>query len=135
MSNTYNNEYARNRNYRNKFFQKYKYDKYRCAYCGKKLKKNKLVIDHIIPVNKVQNSFFARFLLKLISRNGVNDYNNLVVSCSKCNLKKGAKIKLRYILKGITGKYPCGITIRRLFKFIALLTVILYLSNIIFHMI
>lgn len=135
MSNTYNNEYARNRNYRNKFFQKYKYDKYRCAYCGKKLKKNKLVIDHIIPVNKVQNSFFARFLLKLISRNGVNDYNNLVVSCSKCNLKKGTKIKLKYILKGITGKYPCGITIRRLFKFITLLTIILYLSNIIFHMI
>lgn len=130
-SNTYDNEYARNRNYRNKFFQLYSSKKYRCAYCGKRLHKDKVVIDHIISVNKVQTSICSKLLLKTISKNGVNDYNNLVCSCQKCNLKKGTTTKLKYLLKGITGKYPSGITIRRFFALLTIFVLIVYISNII----
>lgn len=131
QSNTYDDKYARNRNYRKKFFQLYSSKKYRCAYCGKKLHKEMLVIDHIISVNKVQTSIFSKLLLKLISKNGVNDYNNLVCCCQKCNLKKGTKTKLKFIIRGITGKYPFGITIRRTFKLLTIVVFITYILNIV----
>lgn len=45
-----------------------------CVYCGEK--PWQLHIDHVIPV----------------SRGGMNTYGNLVVACSHCNCRKGAKI-------------------------------------------
>lgn len=47
----------------------YKRDGYECVYCGSS--KN-LTLDHVIPK----------------SRGGSNEWNNLVTSCFKCNLKK-----------------------------------------------
>lgn len=47
----------------------YKRDGHQCVYCGSH--KN-LTIDHVLPK----------------SRGGTNDWNNLVTSCVKCNLKK-----------------------------------------------
>lgn len=48
-------------------------DNYTCQYCGKKLKRIKLNIDHVIPR----------------SRGGVTVWENVVTSCHACNLKKG----------------------------------------------
>lgn len=61
-------------------------DNFKCEYCGSKKGTHNNVIlhvDHIIPVSK----------------GGKNNICNLVTSCEKCNLGKGAKILVngRYI--------------------------------------
>ena len=48
-------------------------DKGQCQYCSKKLNKGRFTLDHVIPKSK----------------GGKTDWNNLVVSCEKCNIKKG----------------------------------------------
>lgn len=50
----------------------YKRDNYTCVYCGST---RQLTLDHVIPKSK----------------GGKNDWNNLVTSCQKCNLKKSNK--------------------------------------------
>jgi len=55
---------------RDAVFDKYKY---RCAICTSK---KKLEIDHIVPV----------------SRGGTDDFNNLQLLCSRCNLEKSNMI-------------------------------------------
>lgn len=52
-------------------------DKFTCKYCGNKATENiKLHVDHVIPVSK----------------GGTDDLNNLVTSCSECNIGKSDKI-------------------------------------------
>ena len=51
----------------------YKRDKNKCQYCGST---KSLTIDHVIPR----------------SRGGKDTWENLVVACSPCNVKKGDKI-------------------------------------------
>lgn len=53
-----------------------KRDKRRCRYCGIRVNKHTLVIDHVIPW----------------SRGGRNTDDNLVVACVKCNTKKGTNL-------------------------------------------
>jgi 5-methylcytosine-specific restriction endonuclease McrA len=48
-------------------------DGYRCQYCGTEFASSDLTIDHIIPT----------------SRNGGNDWLNVVASCRPCNMRKG----------------------------------------------
>jgi hypothetical protein len=51
----------------------YKRDKHKCQYCGAT---KKLTIDHVIPR----------------SRGGDDSWENLVVACSSCNVKKSDKL-------------------------------------------
>ena len=51
----------------------YKRDKNKCQYCGST---KSLTIDHVIPK----------------SRGGDDSWENLVVACSPCNVKKGDKL-------------------------------------------
>ena len=53
--------------------QIYKRDKNTCQYCGSK---SKLTLDHVIPKSK----------------GGLDTWDNLVVACSSCNVKKGDKL-------------------------------------------
>jgi len=61
-------------------------DHYKCAYCGKKFKRDNLTIDHIIPK----------------SRGGNNSWKNTITSCKPCNNSKAnrtpreAGLKLLY---------------------------------------
>lgn len=48
----------------------YERDGHKCQYCGST---RKLTIDHIVPKSK----------------GGTDDWDNLVVACSSCNIKKG----------------------------------------------
>lgn len=48
-------------------------DRNQCQYCGKVLPKQELTIDHVIPR----------------SRGGKDSWDNLVLACLQCNLKKG----------------------------------------------
>lgn len=54
-------------------------DNYKCQYCGIELCKQSCTIDHIIP-----KSYFP-------SKKLANKWDNLVISCYKCNHKKGRK--------------------------------------------
>lgn len=62
----------------------FKRDNYQCVYCGSR---KELTLDHVIPK----------------SRGGLNDWTNLVTSCSKCNVKKAdrtpeeARMKMRQL--------------------------------------
>lgn len=51
----------------------YKRDKNKCQYCGST---KSLTIDHVIPKSK----------------GGEDTWENLVVACSSCNVKKGDKL-------------------------------------------
>jgi CRISPR/Cas system Type II protein with McrA/HNH and RuvC-like nuclease domain len=61
----------------------YRRDNYQCVYCGSK---RELTLDHVIPKSK----------------GGGNNWENLVTSCSKCNVKKAdrtpeeAKMKMSH---------------------------------------
>jgi 5-methylcytosine-specific restriction endonuclease McrA len=50
-------------------------DQYQCQYCGRRPNQRDLNVDHIIPR----------------SRGGLDSWENLVVSCRACNLRKGRR--------------------------------------------
>lgn len=116
----YDDKYERSAEYRKEFFKRNNKESYRCAYCGRKIKRNETTIDHIIPVRKAQKNTISKLLLKVIHNKTVNDYNNLTPCCSKCNKRKGQRVSLKYIYKGITGKTSSGITVRRICFFVSL---------------
>jgi 5-methylcytosine-specific restriction endonuclease McrA len=51
-------------------------DNFTCQYCGKEFDAKNLTCDHIVPK----------------SRGGITEWNNIVTSCTGCNLKKGDKL-------------------------------------------
>ncbi|MEA3423960.1 MAG: HNH endonuclease signature motif containing protein [Bacillota bacterium] len=65
-----------------KKIKKYIYirDEGKCFHCGKKLEINQVNIDHYQPKSK----------------DGVDDYFNLVLSCKRCNKYKGTTIPKDY---------------------------------------
>lgn len=99
----YRVEYERAANYRQIFFLRTQ-GPYRCRYCNKKLAKNRIYVDHIIPVAKVQKNIFARILLRIEGCREVNDIRNLAPACSSCNSQKSDKIGL-WPLRAWLGKY------------------------------
>lgn len=51
-------------------------DDHRCQYCGKVPKKEELTIDHVLPRSK----------------GGKTTWENVVLACIRCNMKKGSKL-------------------------------------------
>lgn len=99
----YKVEYERANNYRQVFFARTE-GPYRCRYCNKKLTKQNLYVDHIIPVNKSQTTRSAKILLHLKRCNSVNDIKNLAPACKYCNLRKSNKMGI-WVVRGWLGKY------------------------------
>lgn len=60
----------------------------RCAYCGKHLKPGEETIDHIRP----------------LSLGGTDEWDNLALSCRKCNGSKSSKELAPWTIKQIKGK-------------------------------
>lgn len=50
-------------------------DKNTCQYCGRKMPKTELTLDHVIPR----------------SRGGIDSWDNLVLACMHCNVQKGCR--------------------------------------------
>ena len=50
-------------------------DQHTCQYCARKFSKSELTIDHVLPR----------------SRGGRDTWDNLVLACVKCNIKKGSR--------------------------------------------
>jgi 5-methylcytosine-specific restriction endonuclease McrA len=50
-------------------------DKNTCQYCGRRMPKSELTMDHVIPR----------------SRGGIDSWDNLVLACMICNVRKGSR--------------------------------------------
>ena len=100
-------KYARNNSYRDTFFKNNNKMQYKCAYCGKKLKRNDVVVDHILPVQKMMDSSKTRSMARLFGIYETNCVRNLAPSCSKCNKKKSSKTGL-WVLRGLIGRHEFG---------------------------
>lgn len=61
-------------------------DKFKCQYCGRKPDRSDLTIDHIIPR----------------SRGGVSSWENCVLACVSCNLRKANKTPREASMKLLT---------------------------------
>lgn len=99
----YEEKWARSTDYRREFIKNNKAP-YRCRYCNRKLKQKYMVVDHVIPVNKVKNSLFARLLINIQGMDSVNDIKNLVASCKRCNSAKSDKMGL-WLIRAYLGRY------------------------------
>ena len=101
-------EYERSSNYRYRFLKENLGDKgdgsiYHCAYCGRKLTKDTLRVDHIISVASVQKTKKGRRSLAKYGLKDVNDLDNLTASCQRCNDLKSEKGGL-WIIRGRVGR-------------------------------
>lgn len=99
----YEEAYARSGNYRREFIHAYP-GPWRCRYCHRRLKEEKMEVDHLMPVAKAQNSKWAQSVLKMQGIANVNDVKNLVPSCHRCNNRKRDKAGLWYV-RGFLGRY------------------------------
>ena len=99
----YDKRWSRSGNYRSEFF-KHNHGPYRCAYCGRKLKADKIEVDHFIPVAKAKSSKWARAVLWANSIYDVNNYRNLVAACHRCNQAKSDKLG-RWVIIGSFGRF------------------------------
>lgn len=84
-----NAKYKRDETYRTRYIAAHppNHGKYRCVYCGRRIPKEKMQVDHVIAVNRVKKNW----LYRLCVPNGINELDNLVCSCAKCNKRKGDK--------------------------------------------
>ena len=99
-------EYTRSTNYRETFFKNNRplpHSRYRCAYCGRKLNKKDITVDHIFPVNRLSYDLKARKMAKNFGITGANEAKNLVAACQSCNSRKGKKMG-GWIYRGFLGK-------------------------------
>ena len=121
----YQEEYARNTNYRGMFFRQTE-GPYRCRYCNRRLKEEDVIVDHIIPVNQAMNSKKAQRILKRHHIDNVNQLENLVAACYDCNEEKGTQLG-QWVQKGFHGfwKYYLYRTLLTVVKII-LLSIIIY---------
>ena len=118
----YKKEWSRSGNYRDTFFQTYD-PPYRCRYCHRKLQKQNIEVDHLVPVARAKKSAYARILLRIQGIRNVNDERNLVASCHRCNARKSDKMGLWYI-KGRLGKYKAYWVVHYILIIILLIAVI-----------
>ena len=127
-------EYTRSNDYRKIFFVNNRplpNGKYRCAYCGKQLAKQKVTVDHIFPVKKMSESKKVRRHAKTFGINGVNDVKNLCAACMRCNKRKSANMGL-WTFRGFIGKSEMIWKIRILLRWIVIFSIIaggMYLCN------
>ena len=75
---------------------------YRCVYCGRKLPKEKITVDHIFPIHEMETSAAVRRRAALHGIKGSNDVKNLCAACRRCNLRKGTHMG-RWIRKAFLG--------------------------------
>lgn len=92
--------------YRKRFFERYRPafgDYYFCSYCGRPVKKDRVTVDHLYPVDRVKTSRSLRRRLEKCGYDSVNDPKNLVPACRSCNSRKGTKTGL-WIIAGSLGR-------------------------------
>lgn len=121
--------YQRSKNYRYEFIKNNSgylgdYNHYHCVYCGRKISKEEMQVDHVVSVYQAKHSILARLFLKINGINDVNDPKNLVSSCAKCNKKKG-KYSNGWVISAIIGKNYKLWKMRKMFRFLLLIIFII----------
>ena len=101
---SFDKRYERATNYRGQFLKENNRRRYRCAYCGKRIKKENMEVDHLIPVAKAKTSWFVRFWLQICGIRNVNDTRNLVAACMPCNRRKSDSMGV-WVIKGSIGRF------------------------------
>lgn len=103
--NLINSNYERGSAYRRTFFSANSgiHNHYFCAYCGRYIPKNKITVDHIIPIYSVKYSTVKQKILKLFGIDNINCEKNLTPACFHCNRQKGTKGGV-WIIRGFVGK-------------------------------
>lgn len=125
---SYDSKYERSGNYRSTYF-KFNKAPYRCAYCGRRLKRENLEVDHLVPVAKAKSNMLVKFYLALCGIPNINDKRNLVSSCMRCNRRKSDKIGT-WVLRGSIGRHKSIWYIRDGVMLCAGLSLLIYaLSN------
>ncbi|SDB27461.1 HNH endonuclease [Eubacterium oxidoreducens] len=100
-------KFDRGTHYRQDYFDAHPPDvknRYFCIYCGRLLKKEKVEVDHIIPVYRARKSKRVQRRLKRKGFDGVNDVRNLGASCKRCNRTKSANMGL-WVVRGYLGQH------------------------------
>lgn len=98
--------YSRSSGYRKAFFRTRKPfvgNLYFCVYCGRLIPLEKVIVDHIVPVNKAERSRRVQRKLERKGFEGVNDPGNLGACCNKCNIAKGEQMGL-WSYRGFIGQ-------------------------------
>ena len=124
----YKKQYARSSHYREVFFRENtpKDGTFHCVYCGRKLTKSEVHIDHVIPVGAAKQG--GRAARMLAGRN-VNDPSNLVAACYKCNKAKADSYSYLWCLRASLGQNPGYFRIRTVLRILliaAALFVLIY---------
>ena len=101
-------QYVRSGSYRGVFFTHEKGDRgngkvYHCAYCGRRLKRKNVTVDHVIPVSAAQKTRMGRAAMSFWGIRNVNDPANLVAACERCNSRKADSGGL-WIVRGFLGR-------------------------------
>ena len=123
----FDEKYDRSTNYRQMFIKANPAEKYRCVYCGKLVSKDRMTVDHVIPVALAKKS--KKYQKKLKTKNGVNDLSNLVPSCWKCNKKKGASASKWWRLKATVGRYNAYWAMRLILILVLVLILIVIVAK------
>ena len=130
----YNNEYGeRSQDYRKTFFQNNKPDrfgKYRCAYCGKRFKRQDITVDHLYPVAVVSKDLALQNKLKRKGINSLNAKENLVAACWTCNKAKGTQMG-SWIRKGKRGRHKLYWVLRKVGFSLIILAVLGFIAGLV----
>ena len=126
---SFDKRYDRGTNYRGDFLKDNHYKKrYRCAYCGKRIKKENMEVDHLIPVSKAKTHSSVRLWLQLCGIKNVNDTRNLVAACKPCNRRKSDHMGV-WVIKGSIGRFGAFWVIRDILFVIFICAIIYFVST------
>lgn len=131
--NIINTNFERGSSYRRTFFSANKdiNGHYFCAYCGRYIPKNKVTVDHIIPINSVKHSPLKQKILKVKGIDNINCEKNLTPACFRCNTFKGTKGGL-WIIRGKLGKCQHLWYFRHAIRFSLLNVLVFYIFSDVF---
>ena len=119
----YSDQFARSSTYREMFFAYNAPDqdgKYQCVYCGRRLPKEKIVVDHVISVGAAKSGRGRGLHGK-----SVNDLSKLVPACERCNMRKGSNGGL-WPLKARLGRHPAWFPIKRTIILLIIVAVVTF---------
>ena len=114
-------KWTRSADYRSTFFKNnppLPGNTYMCVYCGRRVRKEDITVDHIYPVAKVSSSLRLQKKLERKGIRSVNSAKNLAPACWRCNSRKGTKTGT-WVLRAELGRNESLWRVRKLLRLLA----------------